>query len=157
MSVHVPEPLLERFALGDVDERVAVEIARHLDTCSRCATMAAALDPMQAAFASLDDPELPDGLIGDILQAVELRPRAAPEPGIAAGLIALALVLLVAGGAPTDLIVGAARVARALETVSRVLLEMVVGIAPYATVLAAVLLAASAWLARSIELQRRSA
>ncbi len=156
-GAHVPTELLERFAEGDVEDRVAVEIARHLDACSRCATRAAALEPLSAAFASVDDPELPRGLVSEILQAVDQRPRATPEPAIAAGLMALAFLLLLFGGAPADLVIGAARAIKAIGTASRVLLEQALWLAPYFTVLTAILLAASAWLARSIELQRRSA
>ncbi len=156
-GIHVPEALLQRFVIGDVEERVAIEIARHIDGCGLCATRATALEPLSAAFASVDDPETPPGLVESVLAHVDHRPRAAPEPAIAAGLMALAFLLLLAGGAPAELVVAGARLVGALTTLSRVAMEHLIWLAPYVTILSTILLVASAWLARSIELQRRSA
>lgn len=156
-GAHFAEARLRAFALGELDEREAVEIALHIDGCGRCAARAAVLEPLAAAFASVDDPELPAGLVADVLAAAPTRRGLGPEPAIAAGLLALAFLLLVAGHAPTGLLVDLARTLEALGTTARVLLELLAAFAPWFTVLATVLLAACIWLARTLELQRRSA
>lgn len=156
-GTHVPDALLERFAQGDVEEGVAVAIAQHLDVCGRCATRAATLDPLAIAFASVDDPPVPSDLAEDVLAALREIPAPRPEPAIAAGLMALAFLALLASGDPAMIVVGLARLLRALAVASGVLLEQLAHFAPHTTALAAILLIASAWLARSLELQRRSA
>ena len=156
-GTHVPDALLERFALGDVEESVAVAIAQHLDACGRCSTRAASLEPLAIAFASVDDPPVPPMLAEEVLAALREAPLSRPEPAIAAGLMALAFLALVASGDPASAVVGVARVLRALAVASQVLLEQIAHFAPHTTLLAALLMMASAWLARSIELQRRSA
>lgn len=156
-GVHVPEALLERFVLGDLEEPVAIEVARHVDACSRCATRAAVLEPLAAAFASIDDPPVPEDLVPAVLAAVQREARPGPEPAIAAGLLALALVALVVGGAPGDLFVGTITALQALVTAGRILLGQLATISTISLAAASLALVACAWLARSLELQRRSA
>lgn len=81
MSQHPPESLIKRFAQGELSESLAVDLAMHLDACPACATQAATLEPLALAFASSEDPELPEDLLGDILEAVsELQVQPALPP-----------------------------------------------------------------------------
>ncbi len=70
MSQHPPDSLIKRFAEGDLSESLAVDLAMHMDECPVCATRAATLEPMALAFASDEDPELPEGLMAEVLLAV---------------------------------------------------------------------------------------
>ena len=81
MSQHPPESLIKRFAEGELSESLAVDLAMHLDDCPACATQAATLEPMASVFASSDDPDLPDDLMGEIMEAVsELQVQPALPP-----------------------------------------------------------------------------
>jgi anti-sigma factor RsiW len=66
-TTHVPEPDLARFVEGDLDEPSAAQIAVHIDSCSKCATRAAALDPLNAWMATLASREPPDDLAARVL------------------------------------------------------------------------------------------
>ena len=57
--MHVHDDLLRRFVDGALDDEVAASVAIHLDSCSRCATRAATLEPLALAFAAVDDPVAP--------------------------------------------------------------------------------------------------
>jgi anti-sigma factor RsiW len=81
MMQHPPESLIKRFAEGELSESLAVDLAMHLDDCPACATQAATLEPLALAFASSDDPVLPDDLMLEILGAVsELQVQPALPP-----------------------------------------------------------------------------
>lgn len=97
MSQHVPDDLLQSFVEGDVGEQLAVHIAEHLDACPACATRAAGLEPLAAAFAAIADPVAPPDLARRVLEAVE-RPERAPLGEIAVGLALLAASGLLAVG-----------------------------------------------------------
>ncbi len=154
---HVPDALMERFVEGDVDELLAVEIARHLDACPRCANRANNLEPLSTLFACVDDPVVPLGLVSDVLAAFKRPSRPGPEPAIAAGLLAVALVALVIGGSPAELAVGAFKIALALGSAGKALSAAGLSIFPFVPLLAAIALLGSTLLARSLELSRRSA
>src|SRR5688500_20047826 len=91
MSQHVPEDLLASFVEGEVGEQLAVHIAEHLDGCPACATRAAGLEPLAAAFAAVLDPVPPLGLAQAILARLD-EPDRLPvlEIGIGAGLLGCA-------------------------------------------------------------------
>lgn len=99
MSLHIPDDVLCRFVAGDLDETSAVEVARHLDTCVSCATRAAALEPLGPAFASVDDPVLPEGFAASVLAEVDRRPFPFLQLGVGIGFLvaAVALIALVEG------------------------------------------------------------
>lgn len=160
---HVPEPLLQRFALGDLDEAAAVEVALHLDSCASCSTRAAALEPLALVFACSDDPPIPDGIAAEVLAAAA-RPsantasaRPGPEPVLAGVLLTGAALALLATGSPASLLVRIATGARALLTAASALLAHSPSPGPTATLAAAVALAAATLLARSLDLNRRRA
>jgi len=127
MIQHPPDDHLSRFVQGDLDEAGAVAVALHLDDCPRCATRAAALDPMSVAFASCDDPLVPDDLVASVLDATAdiplgvaapppERPRArAPlwELAAAGSLLSAAAMLFLVLGEPTSLAADAALAASA--------------------------------------------
>lgn len=154
---HVTADLMERFALGEVEEDVAVAVALHLDACASCATLAASLEPLAAAFASVDDPVVPPDLVPSVLYALRSPRRAGPEPAVATGLLALALLSLLLGGAPGDLLIAVASLLRAVLTASEAVLATMVAPAPLLAALGLVALFASALIARSLELHRRLA
>ena len=159
-TTHVPDALLERFALGYVDEPVAVAVALHIDGCSRCATRAASLDPLALAFAATDDPPIPEGIPAAVLEAAALaapRRPTGPEPVVAGLLLAGALAALLATGSPASLLVRIATGARALAVAASALLSHSPTPGPTAVLAAAVALGAATLLARSLELHRRRA
>lgn len=154
---HVPDALMDRFIEGDLDDALAAEIATHLDACPRCATRASHLEPLSAYFASADDPEVPPSLVAEVLAALDRPVRPGPEPAIAAGLLALALVALIAGGSPTELPVAAFKIALALAAAGEAVSGLGMALYPFVPLLAALALLGSTLLARSLELSRRSA
>jgi anti-sigma factor RsiW len=94
MSQHVPEDLLQAFVEGEVGEQLAVHIAEHVDGCPACATRAAGLEPLAAAFAAVLDPVVPSGLSQGIFARLE-EPERLPvlEVGVGAGLLGCAAFL----------------------------------------------------------------
>jgi anti-sigma factor RsiW len=116
---HIDDALLARFSSGELSEPEAAALALHLDDCPRCAARALMDDPLQAAFASLDDPATPPDLVPAVL-AASLRPRPLPaEPIVAIVLIAVAFGVLVLGGQPVQLLTeGLLLVRSALVTAS---------------------------------------
>ena len=101
MSGHVPEDLLLAFIEGEVDDRVACAIAEHLDDCALCGTRAATMEPLAAAFASMEDPPTPFDLVEAALAELE-QPERGPgvEVGVGVSLIFVAAVLALVGSDP---------------------------------------------------------
>ena len=97
MSQHVPDDLLQAFVDGDVGEQVAVHVASHLDSCPACATRAAGLEPLAAAFAATEDPVAPEGLSESVL-AVLARPERVPLLELGVGGLLLGCAALLALG-----------------------------------------------------------
>ena len=127
MIQHPSDVHLSRFVQGDLDEPDAVAVALHLDDCPRCATRAAGFDPLASAFASCDDPLVPDDLISDVLEAtadIEIGVVAPPperspvrvpvgELLAGAGLLSAAAMVFLVLGEPTALAADAALAASA--------------------------------------------
>jgi len=115
MNGHLPDELLGRFAGGDLSTDEAARVALHLDACPLCAGRATALDPLSPAFASVDDPPVPEGL-EDAILAAAARPlaRIAAVWPVAAALLAAAAVLLVVGGDPAGLVASGGHLAGAV-------------------------------------------
>ena len=97
MSQHIPEDLLADFVDGEVTENVAVHIAEHIDECPACATRAAGLEPLAAAFAATHDPIPPPQMVTDILARLD-QPDRFPVPEIAVGIGLLATAAVLAFG-----------------------------------------------------------
>jgi anti-sigma factor RsiW len=98
---HVPDELLASFVDGDMDESVAVHVAEHLDACPACATRAATMEPLAAAFAAVPDPIAPKGLADAALARLE-QPERTPSVEVMVGsvLLAAAAFLTILGGHP---------------------------------------------------------
>ncbi len=121
---HPDDALLTAFVLGDVSTELGVQIAHHLDGCPQCAARAAGLDPLTHAFAAVEDPELPEGLLATILErdaresgrsVHDLR----QEPWVAVALLAASALVFVALGQPETVVssvVSTAQVAGAFAT-----------------------------------------
>lgn len=152
---HVPDPLMQQFVDGDVDDSVAVAVALHLDACPACATRAAALEPLAAVFAASEDPRVPVGLVESIAVAVRTAERPGPEPALAAALMGLALCLLLLGGAPTEMLASSATMMSASFTVVGALLDQTGALAPVWLVSASLATGAAFVVARNLEQARR--
>ncbi len=145
MIDHPSETLLRRFAEGELDEALAVELALHLDDCPRCSTQVHAMDELASAYASVEDPLMPEGLVAQVLEATLDLPieTGAPELGWLEGLgglrvptrellaslgllSAAGLVLLVLGD-PADLATEAALTASAVVTAGDIVLGELAG------------------------------
>ncbi len=126
---HVGDDLLRRFVEGDLELAAATDVAVHLDACARCAAQAAVTDPLASAWASVDDPVVPEDLTGRIEAAVlaeqSQRPRsqAPSEIWVATGLMAAAALLFVALGDPLALVTEAASASLAVATGTTVVHE----------------------------------
>lgn len=101
MSPHLTSTQLSLFAAGDLEDAAAATLAGHVDDCAHCATRLAHADPLAGAFAEVQDPTVPVGLIEEILARAteasdddEGRTRLRPEIWAAGGLLAAAAVLL---------------------------------------------------------------
>lgn len=127
---HPTDEILDRFARGELVGSVVVDVALHLDDCPACAAHAIDADPLAFAFASADDPRVPEGLVRSILE-VDRRPRQAPpEPAIAAGLLAGAALVMVVAGNPAGFLVRGAAALRAMLTATDTLLAHMQGFVP---------------------------
>jgi anti-sigma factor RsiW len=151
---HVPDTLMQQFVDGDVDDKVAVAVALHLDACPACATRAAALEPLAAVFAASEDPRVPVGLVESIAVAVRTTEGPGPEPALAAGLMGLALCLLLLGGAPTEILASSATMASASLTVVGALVGQV-GTLAAVWLLSATLATGAFVVARNLDHARR--
>ena len=156
-GLHVPDATLAAFAAGDIDETAAVEVARHLDGCSRCATRCSALDPLQPLYAASEDPPVPSDLAQDIVAAWAAPHPRAPEPAIAAGLLALSLVVALLAAGPTEGALALITAIRAALTALSALASPALLPLPLVTVTLAIALASCTLYPRSLELHRRSA
>ena len=109
MSQHIPQALLKKFVAGDLQEPVAVAVAQHIDSCSRCSSEAAAADPLNQAFASTSDPPIPEDLVEKIQIAVAAAPHEEEQPArplltSRLFLIAAAVLLVVLIAAPSGIL-----------------------------------------------------
>jgi anti-sigma factor RsiW len=152
---HVPDSLMQQFVEGEVDDKVAVAVALHLDACPACATRAAALEPLAGVFAATEDPRVPVGLVESIAVAVRAAERPGPEPALAAALMGLALCLLLLGGAPTEILASSATMMSASLTVVKALIAESGAFAPVWLVSATVATGAAFVVARNLEVARR--
>ena len=142
---------LDRFLLGEVPETDAVRIAVHIDECVACASAATAADPLAAAFASVDDPLVPNGLAEDVHEALRRPPTVGPEPAVAGMLLVAAAAVFVALGSPTGMVADGLVAARAIGTALGAVASRLGDPTPYWTIGALMLLIAGTWTARRLE------
>lgn len=144
MSQHITEDLLKRFVDGDVDEAVAIAVGRHLDDCARCATHAASIEPLAAAFASLDDPFVPPDLADQVVEAWhrsqayhhEVR-TPATELVASSILLSIAAALLLLLGDPAGLVAELIVAGTGLVTAGSILMGRLLSTPGWALALAA--------------------
>jgi anti-sigma factor RsiW len=105
-KLHPNDGFLQSFAEGILDDNEAVAVAIHIDDCARCRSHVAALDPLTAAFLSVDDPEVPAALMADLRRAPPplAHKSSSPEPAIAALLMGSSLAVMLLLGRPQDLL-----------------------------------------------------
>jgi len=126
---HVPADLLAAFVEGDVGEHVAAHIAEHIDGCPRCATQAAAMEPLAKAFASMDDPPVPDDLVDAVLAELhQTEPAPVVELAVGGGLLGSAGVLAIVTQHPVTLLADVGAVLGATEAIIR---SMAAGLSPF--------------------------
>lgn len=128
MSQHVPEDLLGSFVDGDVGEQLAVHIAEHLDECPACATRATGLEPLAAAFASVDDPLPPADLVQAVMQQVS-EPERVPvlEIALGAAMLVSAALLTTTLGNPLGMAIELGVVLHAMASMARALAAGIAG------------------------------
>ncbi len=121
MTEHVPNDLLHAFVKGDVEEQLAIHVAEHFDSCPHCATRAATLEPLASAFASCDDPLVPEHLATAVLEELARQPhgRAVPEVAVGAVLLVLAAALAAATQHPVTLLADVGSMVSAASAVVR--------------------------------------
>ncbi len=152
---HLHDSLLLRFVDGRLDDQEAVEVARHLDDCPACAARATAAEPLAQAFASVDDPDLPQDLVTTIVATARQRPAVAfpREPAVAAGLAAVAGLVFLGLGAPTELAATLGLLGDALGTVLRTVDLPLAIVTPFWAAAAMFTFAVAGMTARRFELQ----
>lgn len=152
MNHHVPDDLLQAFVDGEVGEQVATHVASHLDACPSCATRAAGLEPLAAAFAAVEDPVPPEALRGAVMARLR-RPERVPVIEVAVGALLLAAAALLSLGlqSPVSAIADLGTSLEMLDVFTRGV-SSAVGSNPLGLVAAVVMLAAGAavtWLGLS--------
>ena len=142
MSHHVPENLLAAFVDGDVGEQLAIHIAEHLDECPACATRAAGLEPLAAAFAAVTDPLPPDDLADAVLAAYDRheQPRMpVQEVLVGGGMVAAAAAIVALAGDPLGMAIEAGR---SLHIFSSLASALAIGAQPFSVALTLITLLA---------------
>jgi anti-sigma factor RsiW len=154
MTEHVPNDLLNAFVDGTVDEHLAVEIAVHLDGCAHCATRASVLEPLSAAFASCDDPEVPEDLAMAVLAELSHEgPRALTEVAVGVGLLLMAAGLAIATQHPVTLLSDVGGVLSASQALVR---SVSAGVSPFAMVATVAMVFAGAGALLTVRRARKS-
>ena len=153
-SRHLDEAVLHAFVACELDDTAAAQVAEHLDGCPACATQAATLDPLAAAFASVDDPVVPADLAQAVLERAQLPTRFGPEPAIAAALLGVAIVVLVLTGSPSQLLSTVATLLSTASTVTGALWLFPAAPTPLWLAAGALVLVTGALTTRQLELRR---
>ena len=130
MGAHPDDAVLLSFVLGDLSQGEAISVALHLDGCPHCAARAAGLDPLTHAFAAVEDPALPEGLVESILERDAVEPvrdgkthDLRQEPLVAVALMAASTLLFLALGQPAEVmasVVSTAQLAGSVLMVKKV-------------------------------------
>ena len=125
MGLHPDDTVLMAFVMGDLATDEAVPVALHLDECPHCAARVAGLDPLTHAFAAVDDPVLPEGLVEAILEhdVLAQNPRDGvhdlrQEPLVAVALMAASTLLFLALGQPAEVVASVVSTAQLAGTVA---------------------------------------
>jgi anti-sigma factor RsiW len=146
MSEHLPNDVLHAFVQGELGDDDAVICASHIDRCAHCATRAAALEPLAAAFASIHDPEVPADLVPSVLRALESPQVGTREVVLGAAMLIGALGLAVSGRDPLSLITELSALLRAAQVVASSLGQLSSVATIWAALVAMAFGAAATWL-----------
>lgn len=105
MNIHEHTALLDAFVDGQLTAEEMTEVQAHLAECPDCRAYVDDALAIRASFPTEEEPALPEGFAGRVMQAVakapQSRPKKQPWGRLAAAAACLALVILVQHGVGT--------------------------------------------------------
>ena len=106
MNIHEHTALLDAFVDGQLTAEEMTEVQAHLAECPDCRAYVDDVLAIRASFPTEEEPPLPEGFAGRVMQAVakapQPRPKKQPWGRLAAAAACLALVILVQHGVGTS-------------------------------------------------------
>ena len=110
MNIHEHTALLDAFVDGQLTTEEMTEVQAHLAECPDCRAYVDDALAIRASFPTEEEPALPEGFAGRVMQAVakapQSRPKKQPWGRLAAAAACLALVILVQHGVETSSLSG---------------------------------------------------
>lgn len=110
MNIHEHTALLDAFVDGQLTAEEMTEVQAHLAECPDCRAYVDDALTIRASFPTEEEPALPEGFAGRVMQAVakapQSRPKKQPWGRLAAAAACLALVILVQHGVGTSSLSG---------------------------------------------------
>lgn len=110
MNIHEHTALLDAFVDGQLTAEEMTEVQAHLAECPDCRAYVDDALTIRASFPTEEEPALPEGFAGRVMQAVakapQSRPKKQPWGRLAAAAACLALVILVQHGVETSSLSG---------------------------------------------------
>lgn len=110
MNIHEHTALLDAFVDGQLTAEEMTEVQAHLAECPDCRAYVDDALTIRASFPTEEEPALPEGFAGLVMQAVakapQSRPKKQPWGRLAAAAACLALVILVQHGVGTSSLSG---------------------------------------------------
>ena len=110
MNIHEHTALLDAFVDGQLTAEEMTEVQAHLAECPDCRAYVDDALAIRASFPTEEEPALPEGFAGRVMQAVakapQSRPKKQPWGRLAAAAACLALVILVQHGVGTSSLSG---------------------------------------------------
>ena len=110
MNIHEHTALLDAFVDGQLTAEEMTEVQAHLAECPDCRAYVDDTLTIRASFPTEEEPALPEGFAGRVMQAVakapQSRPKKQPWGRLAAAAACLALVILVQHGVETSSLSG---------------------------------------------------
>lgn len=110
MNIHEHTALLDAFVDGQLTAEEMAEVQAHLAECPDCRVYVDDALTIRASFPTEEEPALPEGFAGRVMQAVakapQSRPKKQPWGRLAAAAACLALVILVQHGVETSSLSG---------------------------------------------------
>lgn len=110
MNIHEHTALLDAFVDGQLTAEEMTEVQAHLAECPDCRAYVDDVLAIRASFPTEEEPALPEGFAGRVMQAVakvpQSRPKKQPWGRLAAAAACLALVILVQHGVETSSLSG---------------------------------------------------
>ncbi len=110
MNIHEHTALLDAFVDGQLTTEEMTEVQAHLAECPDCRAYVDDALTIRASFPTEEEPALPEGFAGRVMQAVakapQSRPKKQPWGRLAAAAACLALVILIQHGVGTSSLSG---------------------------------------------------